>query len=107
MSRKNHLRASSNSTDVLAILFGEMFDEVLLEQAQIVLSFEEIRQFDMDHREAVKEVLPKVKFLNHRAQIAVSGGDDSDIDAADSGRSDALNFLVLQHPEKFGLGGGR
>ena len=89
------MRAPGQSVDVLAILFGKPFNEVLREQLQIFLSFGKIWKLDVNHGEPVEKILPETLFLDHGTQVPVSCGDDSDIYAAHGGRSNALDFLVL------------
>src|SRR5690348_18226473 len=57
----------------------------------------------MHHTKAVIQVLTKPAILHHRLQVSVSGGNDPDVHPPEGRGAHALNFLVLQNPEKFRL----
>ena len=57
----------------------------------------------MDNVESVKQIFAKRSFLHHRLQAAVSGGDDTNINANGLVPADAFKLSLLQNTQQFGL----
>ena len=77
------------------------------ERRQIALPFTERRKPDDAGREPVVEVLAEPAGRHFRAQVAVGGGDDPDVDGNRPVRSEPPDGLLLQRAEDLDLGGQR
>ena len=103
MLGKPDLRDRRHVVHRFSILRGEAFEEVTLEQYQIVFPLRQSRYPDLYHREPIKKVFTEAFSGNQGPQILVGGGDDADIHFSAIQRPYALHFLVLKHAEEFSL----
>ena len=81
------------------MLLGEISDQ----QRDIVLAFAERWTHNWKHVQAVIEIVAKLFVGDHRGKIAVGGGHKSNINPDRLRASEALELLLLQNPQQFGL----
>jgi len=89
----------------LAVLRGELADEVRGERGEVVGAGAEGRDAEFDHADAVEEVLTELSGGGEGLEVAVGCGDDAGLDAARLGGADAEDLVGLQGAEELGLGG--
>ena len=78
---------------------GVLGEEMSGESGNVVASIAQRRQRDLDHVQAVIEVLPEATLLDPRLQIFVCGADDPNIQLVNFGAPDSLRSSCLQHPQ--------
>src|SRR4051794_38055021 len=84
--------------------FGAVFPKKILnERGNIFAAFSKRRQLNGDDVEPVIEVLPKSASRNLFFQISMGGGDHPNIDGECFFSAEALEGLILQNTEQFGL----
>ena len=86
---------------------GRAFGEILGEHPYVAGAVAQGRNHDREHGKAVVQVFTERLRLDHRRQIAVSGGDDADADADGSFPSDADHFAILDDAQETHLRGER
>ncbi len=69
----------------------------------IATAFAQRGKMDWKDVQAKVEVFAECAGGHHFRQVAVGGGDDSDIDLASSGAAQRFELAFLQHAEEFGL----
>ena len=69
-------------------------------------AFAQRRAFDGEGAQAVEYVLPETIGFDVGFEVAIGRGDDAHIHLPRSCVADALDFLLLQHAQQFGLHGG-
>jgi hypothetical protein len=74
--------ALGEAANLLAKLPGEAFHEKADQKRQIFLTIGQSRDVNFNHRKPVVEIFAKQLVGYGGAQVAVSGGDDVDVDAA-------------------------
>ena len=94
---------AGDAVEDAAVLLGEPAGEVVDEQADVVAALAQGRHGEHDHVEAVVEVLAEGAAPHLLLQIAVGGGEDAHVDAHRRLAADALQFLLLQHPQQLDL----
>ena len=67
------------------------------------MAFAQRRQFDRENVKPIKQIFPEFSLANNLCKIAVSRGNDPNIDMNGPGASQALKLLLLQHPQQFRL----
>ncbi len=107
MQGEPHLRTVSETPYLLLVLGGELRNEMPFEQRQILFALRQPWNLNLHHREPVIKILAKALFGDCGAEIVIGGRNDADVHLARRERTHALHFLVLQHSQKFGLGGER
>ncbi len=101
----NDLHAGRDAADRFAVLGGHAFDEVAFESGRSSLRSASRGRLDLDHRQPVEQVFPKLLLLDHLAQVAVGGGHHADIGFPRGRRADALELAGFEHAQQLGLGG--
>src|SRR5262249_47052870 len=87
-----------------AVLPGKLVHEVPYQQGKVFHALRERRHVDLNHGEPVKQVFAELPRRDRLAEILVGGGHDSYFDVLRRERTDALDLLVLQYAQQFGLG---
>lgn len=75
------------------------------EELQVGVAFDEAGCFQLDHGEAVEQILAEGLFGDHGAEVVVGGGDDAHVDFAGLQGAQPLDLLILEGAEELGLGG--
>ena len=91
--------------DVLARLFADLLQEMLGQQRNVGDALAQRRQFDVDHVDAVVEILAESPVGHHPAEVVVRGQDHARIDVERLRAADLLELEVLQHAKQFDLHG--
>jgi hypothetical protein len=89
--------------DRLALALGELSNEILGQQLDIVFSFPQRRQSNRKNVQPIVKVGAKLPFLHHLPQILIRCGDYTDINLKGAAASQALELLFLENPQKFRL----
>jgi hypothetical protein len=77
--------------------------KVRRELGDVFAPFAQGWNLDGENTEAIEQILAETPGLHFLFQIAVRGGDNADIDLAGARVANALDFLLLQNPQKLGL----
>src|SRR5262245_58411423 len=80
-----------------------MVYEVQDEELNIGAAFAERRDIELKNGEAVVEVFAEAALADEFAQIAIRGGDDSDIDGDFFGPADWQEGVAFENSQQFGL----
>ena len=78
-------------------------EEVLGQRQDVVAALGQRRQAQLDHVEAVVEVLAEAAVADHRGDVGVGGADDTHRDLARAAGTQALELAALQHAQQLGL----
>src|SRR6266542_2606464 len=78
-------------------------EEVLDERGDVLLAIAERRHVDVDHVEAVVEVVAELPLFDLPLEILVGRADDPDIDLDREIRPEPLDLALLQHAQKLRL----
>src|SRR5262249_41671272 len=97
------LGAARKAGDFLAVGFVVFLQEKLHEQRDVFQAFGKRRNANLDRTEAIVEVFAEFSAENFGAEIAVGGGDETDVDLADFRRTDSLDFAILNDTQQLGL----
>ncbi|SYK73641.1 Uncharacterised protein [Klebsiella pneumoniae] len=73
------------------------------QQPHILRPLTQRRQIQVNHIEAVKQILAEMAFPHPFMHIAVGRGNNADIHADGFTAADALKFFLLHHPQQFHL----
>ena len=84
-----------------------LLDEKRNQCRHVFLALGQTRHTNLDGTQAIEEVFTKSPRGHFAAQITVRSRDQPHIHSTHLGRSDPLDFAVLDHPQKFGLHGDR
>ena len=82
---------------------GNLLDEILGQEADVLGSLAEGRKLDANDVEPVEEIFSETAFGDFLFEVLVGGGDDADVGADDLVASDARELAVLQDAEDFRL----
>src|SRR5271166_129116 len=82
---------------------GELADEVVREQRDVLAAFAQRRQFDAEDVEPVEKVGTELTLLDQFFQILVGGGDAAEVYLNDLVAAHARDFALLQHAQQVGL----
>lgn len=85
----------------------QLLHEMLDQQREVVESFPKGRQVDRNDVDAEEEVFTNSPLGDQLGEVAVGGGDDSDVHGDGAIVADPLNLLRLQRPQEFHLDGRR
>lgn len=91
---------------VAFVFAGEFGDEAMDQAGNVTFAVAQRRQFEVDHAQAVKEVFAESPLADHFAQVAVGGGDETDVDLDGFGAADPFEGTGFQHAQQLDLGGG-
>ncbi len=78
-------------------------DEVASKQSDVVDALAQRRREDGKNLQPVIEIGSKLFFSDHCGQVAVSCGDEADVDGDGPGAAETLDFAFLDGAQKFGL----
>ena len=81
-------------------------EEMVRQQGNVAAAFPQRWQANHRHAEPVEKVAAECALRRTRAEIPVRGRDDPGIRADGFVAAHAVEFLILQHPQQFGLGRG-
>src|SRR5580693_781511 len=90
-------------SDRLAVTFGELSNEVLYQEPNIISSFPQRRQRDWKDVEPIVEIGTKFLFLHHLPQILISSSDETYVNLKGAVASQALELLFLKNAEELWL----
>ena len=88
----------------LVVFAAVLVEEVLDQRGNIFLAVAQRRQRQVDHVEAVVQILAEAPFLHQLLQIGVGGGHDAHVDADGFGRAQRHELALLDHAQQLGLG---
>ena len=88
----------------LPILRGELVEEELRQQRDVLRPLAERRELDREDAEAVVQVLAERLLADGLEQVAIGGGDDPDVDLHRRRAADPVELVLLQDAEQLGLG---
>ena len=91
--------------DLLAVLRGELLDEIVDQDGNVLAPLAERGQADRDHLQPVVEVAAERARLDRLLQVAIGGREDADVDLDRLVRADAGDLAVFQHPQQLDLRG--
>ena len=83
------------------------FDEMLGQRHDLARPIAQRRHANLDHVEAIIEVLAKALLAHRLFERLVGGGDDAGVDLRGRRAADPLESLVLQKAQQLGLQRGR
>src|SRR6478609_4631105 len=86
--------------DVATILRAELPEIMLREPEHVLAPLPERRQSQQDDRQPEVEVLPKALALGFSLQIAIGGGENSDVDLAITNSADPTDRALLDGPQQ-------
>src|SRR5690606_28309460 len=86
-----------------AILTRVFANEVVHQRREVLLALAQRRHRDLDHLEAVVEVMPKPAGCNGGLQVAIGRGNEPDIHLDRLCAADTLELAFLQHAEELHL----
>ena len=86
---------------------ADLLQEVLGQQRNVGGPLAQRRQLDVDHVDAVEEVLTETAFGDRFAQVFVGGQDHARVDREGLRAADLLELQILQHPQQLDLHAGR
>ena len=93
-----------DALDALADAGGEVVEEEVRQQGDILGAFAERRHCDGEDAETIVEVLAKGLLADGLDQVAIGGGDDPDVDCDRRAAADARRIALLEDAEQLGLG---
>jgi hypothetical protein len=73
------------------------------DERDVLASLTERRNVDRQDVQSVEEIFPEAMVGDLLHQVPIGGGDQPYIDVDRPGASDALEFMLLQHPQQFDL----
>src|SRR5581483_11494935 len=91
----------------LAVLGADLVEEVLGEERDVLAPIAERRHRHLEDVEAEEEVGPEAPVADHVVQVAVSRGDDPDVDLDGVAAADAPDLALLEGAEELRLHRGR
>ena len=97
----------ADSLDAFADAHGELVDQEMDEQRDVLLAIPQRRQMDGEDVETIVQVLAERLLADRLEQVAVGGRDDADIDLDRLLAADALELALLEDAEQLGLRVGR
>ena len=74
-----------------------------LQQRQVLRAFRKRRNLQFHRGEPEIEIFAELSLAGHLLQVAVSGGHDAHVHFGDRRRTHALDLMVLQNSQQFGL----
>ena len=82
---------------------GELLDKITHQQRDILVSLAKRWHADGKNIQAVEQITTELALGHALAQVAIGGSNQPDVDPYGSRAAQALEFLVLQDPQKFRL----
>ena len=96
-----------NARDVLALQVVELRDQVVDQQGNVFAALLKARQFQMDHADAIVQVVAERAGLDQLGQVLVRGRHDTDIDGDRLNTAERFDHSFLEHPQQSDLHGRR
>src|SRR5690606_34244874 len=84
-------------------LLAEALEEGLRQDQDVVLALTQGREDDLDHGQAIKQILTERAIGHAFLQIGIGGGENADVDGNFLASADTLDPLVLQEAEQLDL----
>src|SRR5690606_4037117 len=84
-------------------LLAEALEEGLRQDQDVVLALTQGREDDLDHRQAIKQILTERAIGHTFLQIGIGGGENADVDGNFLTPANALDPLVLQEAKQLHL----
>src|SRR5206468_2714347 len=97
-------RLAREALELPAVLGSVDAQEVLGEDADVLVTLAERWHTDRDDIEPVVEVLAEAPLSHHLGQVLVRGGDDAHVDLDGVRAAEALELALLEHAQDLGLG---
>src|SRR2546426_2234024 len=97
-------RLAREALELPAVLGSVDAQEVLGEDADVLVTLAERWHTDRDDVEPVVEVLAEAPLSHHLGQVLVRGGDDAHVDLDGVRAAEALELTLLEHAKDLGLG---
>src|SRR4051812_42804294 len=85
------------------MLSAEMVDKIVDQELNVAAAVAQRRDVEFEDRQAVIKVFAKTAVADKIGQVAVGGGDDSDIDVDFFCAADRQERMPLQNSEQLGL----
>src|SRR5262249_30047565 len=82
---------------------GESLNEMPGEFSDILRTFPQGRDIELDDIQTIEQIFPKLVLLHHRDEVSVSGGDQPDVGFEIAGPSNPLKLSFLKHSQQFHL----
>ena len=96
----------AEAADLLAGLAADLAEEMLGQQGDVGNAVAQAGQLDVDHVDAIVQVLAETAFGHRPAQVLVRGQDHAGIDLEGLRAADLLELQVLQDAEQLDLHAG-
>jgi hypothetical protein len=96
-------RGLGQPAQVLVHRAVEMLQKIFRQQDDVVAALAQGRRAELDHVQAVKQILPEIVLADGFDDVPVGGGDEADIDAQFIVAAHARESAVLQKAEQLGL----
>ena len=100
---EDRLGAAGEASDLFAVSLVVFLEEELDEKRNVLEPLGERRDADLDRAETVIEIFAEAAGEDFGSEVAVGGGNETDVDLLDLRRADTLDFAVLDNAKKFGL----
>ena len=99
------MRLVGEAGHLAARVFADLLQEAVGQQRDVARPRAQRRQLDVDHVDAVVQVLAEAAFGDGPRQVFVRGQHDADVDLERLGAADLLELQLLQHAEQLHLHG--
>ena len=96
-------RRGRDAADVLVVLLGVLFEEVVGQQQDVRLALAQGRHVDREDVQPVVEIAPEGAVLDRLLEVAVGGRDDAHVDLDGALAADALELPLLQDAQQLDL----
>src|SRR5678816_117468 len=96
-------RILTETLDVLLILIRVCLQEVHRQELDVVFSFSQRRDAEVDDIESVKEILPELLVINFLLQVLVCGGENTDIGVDRPRPPEPFELAILENTKKLHL----
>ena len=97
------MRSSPSSSDGRPSSREILASSVSAERNDVLSAMAKGGDLDRENGQPMKEVLAKCAFDHHLAQVAIGGGDPANVGENGPVAADALELLLLQHPQQLRL----
>src|SRR6185437_6338402 len=101
--QQDDLRAARESLKNLAVRFAVFFQEVAHENWNVFGAFGEAGDLNFERTEAIEKIFAETAGEDFAAQVPIGGGNDAHVHFFHFGRTDALNFAILNQAQQLGL----
>src|SRR5690606_9227002 len=86
-----------------ARVFADLLQKRMGQQRYVARPGSQWRQFDVDHVDAIEQILPEAAFRNQLREVLVRGQDHANVDFVRLRAADRLELQLLQHAQQLHL----